>query len=211
MKIVVFGASGGTGRELVQQGIQAGHEVTAFVRSADSLAGIAPVRIIEGDARKAEDVKPALEGQDACLSALGARDLKTDDLLETAIQHILAGMHEHGVERLVVLGAAGALHNSMRFQTVGRKIMFWAVKATFLRNPFRDAAAQERLIEASSVNYTVVHPPRLTTEPGKNAWREERQGLPPGGMQIARADVAAYMLYVLPKPEYYRTGPYVAN
>lgn len=210
MKLVVFGASGGTGKELVMQGVAAGHDITAFVRNADSVKGLGATAVITGDALMYEDVLKAVTGQDACVSALGARDLKTNDLLEHSIQNILRAMQEAGVERLVVLGAAGALHDAGIYQGLSRRLMFRIIRATFLRHPFRDAAAQEMLIEKSSVNYTVVHPPRLTSGPATGDWREDMRGLPANGIQIARADVAAFMLTVLDDPKYYRSGPYIA-
>ncbi|MGC2637567.1 MAG: NAD(P)H-binding protein, partial [Acidobacteriaceae bacterium] len=73
MKIVVFGASGGTGQELLKQGVAAGHEVTAFVRDPKSVTGGERLRVVVGDARDAKAVALAIAGQDAVLSALGAR------------------------------------------------------------------------------------------------------------------------------------------
>ncbi len=210
MKLVVFGASGGTGKGLVTQGVAAGHDITAFVRNEVSVKGLGATAVMTGDALVYEDVLNAITDQDACVSALGARDLKTDDLLEHSIQNILRAMQEACVARLVVLGAAGALHDAGIYQSLSRRLMFRIIRATFLRHPFRDAAAQEMLIEKSSVNYTVVHPPRLTSCPATGDWREDMRGLPASGIQIARAEVAAFMLAVLDDPKYYRTGPYIA-
>ena len=76
VKLVVFGSTGGTGRELVRQALELGHEVTAFARDAQAL-GIAHerLRIVEADALWRVSVDAAIEGQSAVLSALGTRSL----------------------------------------------------------------------------------------------------------------------------------------
>jgi putative NADH-flavin reductase len=210
MKIVIFGASGGTGQELVTQALAAGHEVSAFVRSPGSLPPRDGLRVIQGDALDRDAVVAAIAGQDAVLSALGARTLGKSDLLERAITYILEGMHAHGVRRLIVLGAAGALHDANRRQTLGRRIFFRIFASTMLRYPMADSAAQERRIESSDVEYTVVHPPRLLDTPRTGQYRVETDGLPPGGFQISRGDVAEFMLKQLTDRTYVRGGPYLA-
>jgi putative NADH-flavin reductase len=210
MKVVIFGASGGTGRELVVQALAAGHEVSTFARRLDSVPQAAGLHVFQGDVLDREAVAIAIAGQDAVLSALGARTLGKSDLLERAITHILEGMHTFGVRRLIVLGAAGALHEANHRQTLLRRISFRLFASTMLRYPLADSAAQERRIENSDVEYTVVHPPRLLDTPRTSQYRVETEGLPPGGFQISRADVAEFMLKQLTDSTYLRGGPYVA-
>src|SRR5579859_784353 len=105
MRIVIFGASGGTGRELVRQGVERGHEVTAFVRNPHALPRAqGNVRTIVGDALDPRAVATAIEGQEAVLSALGPRTLAKDPLLPESMWHILASMKSQSVPRLIVLG-----------------------------------------------------------------------------------------------------------
>lgn len=210
MKVVIFGASGGTGRELVVQALEAGHQVTVFVRDPSSAPQRDRVRVVQGDVLQASVVAAAIEGQEAVLSALGARHLKESDLLDRAITHILAGMQAHGVLRLIVLGAAGALHDANRRQGPGRKLFFWLLKNTLLKHPMADSAAQERRIEASNVEYTVIHPPRLLDTPRTGRYRVEADGLPLNGYQISRADVAEFMIRQLTDRTFVRGGPYIA-
>src|ERR1700744_6227790 len=106
MKILIFGASGGTGRELVSQGRTQGHEVTAFVRNPAAFTGGDHLRVVVGDVHDDKAVAAAMAGQDAVLSALGGT-LSDDTLLPESIGHILAAMKREGVRRLIVLGASG--------------------------------------------------------------------------------------------------------
>jgi putative NADH-flavin reductase len=210
MKVVIFGASGGTGRELVRQALEKGHQVTAFVRDPARCPERERVRMVQGDVLDASDVAVAIAGQDAVLSALGSRTLGKSDLLARASANILNGMRAHGVRRLIVLGAAGALRSSLKYQGEGRKLFFWLISHTMLKEPLADSAAQQKLIEASDVDYTIVLPPRLLDTPASGKYRVLPDGLPRGSFQIARADVAGFMLKQLQDHSFVRATPYVA-
>jgi putative NADH-flavin reductase len=208
MKIIVFGASGGTGRELLRQGMTLGHEVTAFVRNPARMAG-AGVRVVVGDARDARAVSEAIAGQDAVLSALGARSLRDSTLLPEAMTGILAGMQRHGVRRLIVLGGAGAWSGSAGKVTGVGKAIVGLLRLTLLRNAFAAQRAQQELIFRSDMEWTIVQPPFLVDQSGRGVYRVDGESLPPRGMRIARADVAAFMLKQLGSGEWARKSPFV--
>ena len=105
MKIAVFGASGGTGREFVRQGLAQGHEVTVFVRNPQSFTSADRLRVVVGDALNDKSVATAIAGQQAVLSALGARSLADETLLPESMKHILAAMKQQGIGRLIVPGS----------------------------------------------------------------------------------------------------------
>jgi putative NADH-flavin reductase len=208
MKIIVFGASGGTGRELLRQGMTLGHEVTAFVRNPARMAG-AGVRVVVGDARDARAVSEAIAGQDAVLSALGARSLRDSTLLPEAMARILAAMERNGVTRLIVLGGAGAWSGSAGKVTGVGKAIVGLLRLTLLRNAFAAQRAQQELIFRSETEWTIVQPPFLVDQSGRGVYRVDGESLPPRGMRIARADVAAFMLKQLGSGEWARKSPFV--
>jgi putative NADH-flavin reductase len=210
MKIVVFGASGGTGRELVQQGLGLGHDVTAFVRNPASFTNQSSLRLAVGDARDGKAVAMAVAGQDAVLSALGARSLFDDRLLPESMAHILAAMQQHGVPRLIVLGASGALPGAGKNLSPATRLLLDLVAATLLRKPFASQRAMQALIRNSDREWTVVQPPRLVNVPGRGVWRVDGEALAKGGLRIARADVAAFMLAQLSTTEWVRKSPFLA-
>lgn len=210
MKIIVFGATGGTGKEIVRQAIEQGHTVTAFVRDAAALSEQDNLRIIQGNVFDAAAVAAAIDGHRAVLSALGARTLKRENILGRAIPNILAGMDEHYVHRIIVLGAAGALYPASKYQTGWHKLMMGAIKATFLRHPFADQVAQERLLAESGMDFTIVRPPRLNNKVEAGEIRVLPDGLPSGGRLISRADVADFMLQQLTDPRFHRQGVYIS-
>lgn len=210
MKIVVFGASGGTGRELVKQGVALGHEVSAFVRNPASMDGQAGVRVVTGDARDSVAVVAAMGGQEAVLSALGSRTLRDSTLLPEAMAAILPAMDRHGVKRLIVLGAAGAWPGGAGKVSPVGKLIIGLLRTTLLRQAFAAQRAMQELIHASDTEWTVVQPPFLLNAPARGAFRVDGEGLPPRGMRIARADVAAFMLAQLTNREWVRKSPFVA-
>jgi putative NADH-flavin reductase len=211
MKIIVFGATGRTGREIVTQALAQGHSVTAFARNPERLEGLAHLRVVQGDALDPVAVAEAISGHRAVLSALGARDLKKADLLSGALPNILNGMRHDFVTRLIALGAAGAQPDYGKYQNALTRIIFGVAKTTLLRHPFADQRAQERILASSEADYTIVRAPRLTDDPFTGKYRILPDALPPGALRIARADVAAFMLLQLTDPRFHRQGPYIGG
>lgn len=211
MKIIIFGATGGIGRLLLRGALTQGHTVTAFVRSSSALAPEERLRVLEGDVFDSAAVADALDGQRAVFSALGARSLKAESLLGRAIPNIIAGMHAHFIDRLITVGAAGSLHPAGKYQTPLANLLFATIKRTLLRHPMADQAAQEQLLAASDLDYTIVRPPRLTNGPLTGNYHVVPDGLPSSSRHISRADVAHFMLQQLTDPRFHRQGVYIAD
>ena len=116
MKIVIFGASGGTGRQLVEQAVAAGHEVRAFVRNGAVPEG-PRVHVQRGDVVDASAVDRALEGQDAAVSTMGASNpFRPYPAFQQGIQNILAGLARAGVRRLVYMSFVGVPGGARRLR-----------------------------------------------------------------------------------------------
>lgn len=210
MNLVIFGASGGTGRELVRQALAQGHHVTAFVRNPRSLTSQGPVHVVVGDSTDAQPVANAIIGQDAVLSALGARSLGDRTLLPESMKQILPAMKLNGVRRLIVLGAAGVGPGAGKNLSAPARLMMKLVGSTILKNPFASQRAMQELIRRSDREWTIVQPPKLLNTEGRGIWRVNADALPPGAVRIARADVAAFMLAQLSSTEWVRKAPFVA-
>jgi putative NADH-flavin reductase len=211
MKIIVFGANGRTGKLIVKQALAKGHAVTAYVRSPGGLPQDPHLRVIEGDTNDFKAVVDAVGGHRAVLSALGANNRKKSDVLATAIPHILEGMRQEYVNRLIVLGAAGIDPQWGLYQNALTRFGLWIAKKTALRHPYMDQATQERLIAASDLDYTIVRAPRLMDGPFTGTYRVLPDALPSGATTVNRADVADFMLQQLPDPRFHRQGPYIGS
>ena len=202
MKILVFGASGPTGRELVVQALEQGHEITTFARKQPNLA--AGVRVVQGDTmREPAAIAEALQGQDAALSALGTgKVLFPNRLQERSLDNIVPAMERAGVKRFIVMSAFGAGDSGRHASLVQR-----ALYATLLSAVFADKARGEATVRASTLDWTIVYPTVLTDGPRTGQYRvgesiADIHGLP----TISRADVAHFMLQQLTDPTYVGRG-----
>ena len=211
MKIAIFGASGRTGLLLTQRCLAAGHTVTALVRTPGAFRFCEQVQVVVGGAFDAVAVRQTVEGSEVVLSALGARSLKKEDVLERAVPLIVAAMRQTGVRRIVALGSAGALEDSLKKQAAWRR---WFVQnivyKTFLKWPVASQVAQWKMLAASGLDWTMVMPPMLTDGPARRKYRVDGEALPRGGMRIARADVADFMMQQIASPTWVGRGVYVA-
>jgi putative NADH-flavin reductase len=211
MKIIVFGATGGTGKLIVSQALAKGHSVTAFVRSPEGLTPDPHLRVIQGDLFDLATVVDAVRGHRAVLSALGARSRQKADILANALPVMLEAMRQEYVTRLIVLGASGVQRDHGKYQNALTNMAIWVAKKTVLKHPFVDQAALERLLAASDVDYTIVRAPRLLDGPFTGTYRVLPDALPPGALSISRADVADFMLQQLTDPRFHRQGPYIGS
>jgi len=209
MRVLIFGASGRTGRELVRQGIAAGHDVTAFVRNPAAFTAAEHLRIATGDVHDPAAVNIAMIEQEAVLSALGGT-LADEDLLPRSMENILAAMQRNGVRRLIVLGAAGATESALKRMPAVPRTMFRVFMGTLLRKPFKSQRAMQQLVRASNTDWTIVQPPRLLNKPATGKIRVDGDALPENGSRISRADLAAFMLAQLESTEWIRREPCIA-
>jgi len=202
MKVVIFGSSGGTGRELLKQAMEREHEIIAFVRNPDRIADIktSNMGIIVGDVLDSKAVENAVSEQDAVISAIGAGATRST-LREEGTRNIVECMQRKKVRRLVSLSSMGVgdSRSNLGFFTK------YIVVPIFLRHAFADHEKQESVIRLSSLDWTIVRPPHLKDGPrigeykhGIQIGEREIQG------KISRADVADFMLNQLTDDTYLR-------
>ncbi len=184
-KIVIFGASGGTGRQIVEQALQGGCQVTAFVRHTNSFSEHSRLRFVVGDVQNLQAVSSAIAGQDAVLSALGP-SRSDEPICENGTRAILAGMSDQGVRRLVALSAYGASESHHGFYS----FIVW----TLLKSKMYDKERMEVLIRDSATDWTLVRPPALTNGPRSGAYRAATTLPIKITSSISRADLADFML-----------------
>ncbi len=191
MKLVILGATGGTGLEIVRQSLERGHSVTALVRSPERLMAFADrMRVKQGDLLNAADLTRVIQDQDAVLSGFGPRlpVSKSDaHLLQQFAIALTAAMLQTGVRRAVVESVAFLFKDSVMppAYLLGR-LLFPAIVA--------DAFAMEKVFEKSGLDWTMVRPPELTDKPYTGRYRVREDHLPRFGFKISRADVADFMI-----------------
>ncbi len=192
MNILVFGASGGTGQQVVRQALAAGHVVTAFVRDRHALSiSDERLRVVTGDTtRDPARIAEALRGQDLAVSALGRRNtLSSDHLIERSMRTIVPQMVEAGVRRFILVSAFGVGESRHQAPLIPR-IMY----RILLSDIFADKQAGEDFVRQSRLAWTIVQPALLTDGPLTGYYRAgehlELRGLP----KISRANVAHFVL-----------------
>ena len=200
MKLLVLGATGGTGRQVVSQALAAGHTVTAYVRKAMSTAEAQGARIASGDAASATALERAVAGQDAVVSALGrGTSLSSENLMSRSMRALAPIMARCEVPRLIFLSAHGVGASRADVPLVPR--LFHSL---LLRDIFADKQAAEDYLRTTRLEWTVVQPVALTDGPHTGNYRAgerlELRGIP----KIARADVADFILAELREPAYVR-------
>lgn len=209
MKLTVFGATGGVGREIVRQALASGHEVTAVVRNPARLA-VSGERLIvrRADLSDPEALRGAVAGRDAVLSGLGARTRADAGVASRLTRSVLAAMEAERVRRLLVVSAApvGPVPEG---QAVLDKAML-AVVGAVLKDVYADLRVMEADLAASTADWTSVRPPRLTDKEVTGRYRTVVGGTPPRGRFLARADVAHAMLAMIDDPATVKQGVGVA-
>jgi putative NADH-flavin reductase len=208
MRIVIFGASGATGRQLVGQALAHGHQVTAFVRNVSRLdTESGQLSVVVGDLADVTVVASAVEGRDGVLCALGAATpLRRDRTLVDGVRHIVRAMEQSGVRRLVYLSFLGVREGRRQLSLVGR----YLVVPVLLRNVVADHDAKEQIIRQSTLDWVIVRPPRLTNGARRGNYRSgldiRATSVIP---RISRADLAEFMLRQLSVDTYVREMPAV--
>ena len=208
MKLVVFGATGGTGLQIVEQALAAGNSVTAFVRSPEKLRLEHPALVVaQGDVQAAPAVAQAIAGQDAVISALGPSRPPTPGMMASAAANIVAGMQTHGVRRLLFTTGAGVRDPLDRPKLSDRLVK--TLLTLLAGEVLRDSEAGVNVIRAADLDWTIVRFPRLTGGPRTDRFRAGFLGKG-SGMQISRADGAAFILQELAAGQYIRQAPVVS-
>lgn len=206
---MIFAATGGIGRQALEQAVSAGYEVTAAVRNPKTLSRETHVITADLKAPDPAVLEHAVEGADAVLSCLGPRSSSDTGVASRGTQAIVRAMHKTGVQRIGVVSAAPI----STVPSPGRKEpprhdpgdgffmrnLFSPLTKAALRKPYADLALMEDIIRDSCLDWTIVRPPRLTDKPLSGAYRTAYGRNLKGGFLISRADVAHLMLNVLGK------------
>lgn len=185
MKLVVLGASGQTGAEIVRQGLAAGHDVTAFVRSPNRLAAVDPRLVVKaGDARNAADLREALTGQEAVISTLGS-NRASDALIARSTVALLEAASKTGVRRMLMLSVARNYKPTLVIRAL----------AQIMKGVVADRWAGEDALKHSGLDWTIVYAAKLTDGPRTGHVRiVDPASTVTLRSRISRADVAEFLL-----------------
>lgn len=217
MKLTIFAATGGVGRELLTQALDAGHDVTVVVRDPAklpaALGGTGRVRVVSANmaAPDPEALEAAVAGADAVLSGLGPHSNADAGIAAPGTQAIVSAMQTAGVRRIVAVSAApvGTVPTPSNPNPPKhdpgdgffmRHLISYVANAR-LGKVFADLARMEDILASSGLDWTAIRPPQLTGKPLSGRYRTAYGQNIRGGLSVPRADVAHLMLKVLDRPE----------
>ncbi|GAT63590.1 NAD(P)-dependent oxidoreductase [Paludibacter jiangxiensis] len=193
MKIVVFGASGKTGRLLIEEALTSGYEVIAYVRNKESVKSVHPnLRVVAGQLNEKEKLKSVIIGSDACISTLGGASLtKHNHGIIEGIDNIVDIMEEVNVKRFIYLSSIG-VGNSRQYMAQPARFL---IADLMLRVPLADHNANESRITQSQLEWTIIRPGGLTDgAKSENLKHGTEYTKLKGNLSISRSSVATFIL-----------------
>lgn len=209
MKITIFGSTGGTGKELVNQALAAGYDVTVYVRNPAKLTiSHDRLTVVQGNLAEPDNMREAITGADAVLSALGPTSNKPGNPLTEGMGHIVTTMERHHVQRLIVATGAGVADPNDKSQLIGR--VFGLALRLFAKHVLADSQGMVAVVRNSSLKWTLARAPRLNDNPGTGKIKVGYAGHGPG-TQLSRADFAGFMLEQIKDETWVRKAPMLSN
>ena len=187
MRVLVFGASGRTGRLVVEESLERGYEVLAFVRNQSKFDLSLPGLSVEsGDVTVASDVDRAVPKSEVVVSVLGQATNSPRDVCSLGIRNIVDSMSKHGVKRLICLSDYG--NGETRTKGLYARFLWVVIRAHLM-----DKEKMEDAIRSSGLDWTIVRPTMLTAGPKTGMYRvgpDIKVGLMP---KISRRDLAEFI------------------
>jgi len=208
MKVIIFGATGTVGVEIVRQALEKGYEVTAFVRNPEKLTKLshANLTICKGDVLNLSEVETAVQNHDVVLCTLG--DGNVGKIRTLGTRNIIAAMNKAGLKRLICQTTLGMGESYGNLNFLWKHIMFGII----LKKAFQDHQSQEQYILNSPLDYTIVRPSALTDGTITKGYKIGFDGVfKKLNLKISRADVADFMLRQVQMNGYLKKAVSISN
>jgi putative NADH-flavin reductase len=195
MKLLIFGATGGTGSQVVQQALEKGFQVTAFVRSPEKITvSNRLLKVVKGDVLQQSSIDLIMPGHDAVICCIGAPPTKAGVQRSEGTNNILRSMEKFGIKRFVCQASLGYDDSAVILKNtpfVFRKI----IVPLLLKKTFEEHSKQEKIIRQSNTSWTIVRPGSLTN--GKltaQYYQGDDYTNDIWKVKISRADVAHFLV-----------------
>ena len=204
MKILIFGSTGKTGRELVKQALEQGFEILAFARTPEKLDDLKHpnLSVLKGDITNYESVEQATEKAEVVISALGSPTLKKNTIVSNGTKNIIKSMNKFGIKRFICMTALGA------GKSRGEPGFFFTYifVPLVIKNVMADIEIQETYIMQSNLDWTIVRPVGLTNGKKRDVYKHSEK-IEKLTLRISRADVADFILKQIESKEYLKKTP----
>ena len=202
--ILVFGASGGTGLEVVEQALEAGHKVSAVLRHPDKFPiRHEQLRIIKGDVLNSITYENTFFGMDVVISCLGTRNREATVVYSQGVTNILQAMQKVGMDRIICL-SAGAVEIAPNTSFL-MKFLIKNILQKLFKYSYADMLLMEGILHGSNLNWTVIRPPRLLNGDRTGKYRTSINEIIPNMSSLNRADLADYIIHHLDDEKTYKS------
>lgn len=208
MKVIILGATGRTGLELVKQSLQQGHQVTAFARDPAKLKmADKNLAVAKGDALDKNSLVRALQGNEAVINAIGCgNSLKSNNLIAEVTDILIPAMNDAGIIRLIMESGfgVGETFNQANFM---QRLFF----RYLLKDIYADKAKAEKQVRNSDLMWTLVYPVKLTNKKYTGKYKVGEKLLMKGMPSVGRADVAEFMVNELTNNSFAKGSPIIMS
>jgi uncharacterized protein YbjT (DUF2867 family) len=210
MELVILGATGSTGKLLVEQALAAGNLVVAYARNPAKL-NLRNERLtkVQGELSDLAKIESAVKGADAVLSVLGPKGGSKGKPLTQGMQTIVAAMQQHGVRRLIVTSTLSASDPQDRPELRARVLV--GIIRLSMRPVYEEIVSMAEVVRASGLDWTILRLTLLNNKPASGLVKAGYLGKGEVGTWISRADVAAFMLKQVQDTRYLRQAPAISN
>lgn len=210
MKLVIFGATGSTGKLLVEQALVTGNHVVAYVRNPATLnMKNERLTIIQGELADEVKIESALKGADAVLSVLGPKGRSKSKPLAEGMRIMIAAMKKQGVRRLVITSTLSA-KDPHDLPELRAKILVTLVRLA-MHTSYEQIVSVADAVRASDLDWTILRLTLLNNKPKSGKVRAGYLGKNEVGTWISRADTADFMLKQVQDTKYLRQAPAISN
>ncbi|MDI3380000.1 NAD(P)-dependent oxidoreductase [Xenophilus aerolatus] len=210
--IALFGATGPTGRHIIEEALKQGYTLSVYTRDARKLASFAGrVEIVVGDLQDQSAIAKCIQGADAVISALGPNSLKVqgDKPVMHGLTHVIAAMKHAGVRRLIQISTAAYRdpEDGFAFSTHASALLFKVIA----RKGYEDIVATGNLIAKSDLDWTLVRIPNLKDGPADGSVDVGWYGKTRLGMNLSRGNLARFLVDQVTARQFVRAAPGIAN
>jgi len=195
MRIFLLGATGKTGAIFLKMALENGHNITAYVRSPEKLMIAENLSIVQGDLLSITQMSASMCNHDVVVSCIGGNDNDKSNVIQELTQVIVASMKKSNVDKIVAISSAG-IHNEFSWVTN-------LILNLFYKHVINDHRLAAQVIMTSGINYTLARPLSLTDGKLTKIYRKISIGVPKGGKDISRQDLAHFLLETIESGAYH--------
>jgi uncharacterized protein YbjT (DUF2867 family) len=217
MKILILGATGRTGRLIVEEALKQGYDLNVLVRDKNKIPfSSKSINVFQGTPTRRADLAAAMQGCEVAISALAvakasdapwSKLISPENFVSESMKNVIAEANQQNLKRLITISAWGVLETK-------KDVPFWfkwMIDYTNLRHVYADHAAQEKLLAASNLTWTAARPVALNDSKKIKTLKVSFNNLPKPSLYISRQSVAKFMVDIVKSDKYDKKSPTISE